>query len=91
MLAWNAGDAVSSYADIAGQHQQVTLAPKDPVRLMVFRNNVGLVSFATDGSDYRVSHTLLSSADDETGDGFTEHSVPFAPSPAPAAPVLGTV
>ena len=42
---------------------------------MVFRNNIGLVSFAADGSDFRVSHTLLSSADDETGDEFTEHTV----------------
>ena len=46
VLTWNSGDAVSSYADIAGKHQQVALAPKDPVRLMVFRNNVGIVSFA---------------------------------------------
>jgi hypothetical protein len=91
VLVWNAGDAVSSYGDIAGKHGQVALAPKDPVRLMVFRNNIGLVAFAADGSDYRVSHTLLSSADDETGDGFTEHSIPFAPSPAAAAPVLGIV
>ncbi|MGW2600218.1 hypothetical protein [Streptomyces klenkii] len=88
VVSWNAGDRLSSYADIAGKHQQVTRDPKDPVRLMVFRNNIGLVSFATDGSDYRVAHTLLSSADDRTGAGFTEHGVQFAPSPAPAAPVL---
>ena len=91
VLAWNAGDRLASYADIAGKHQQVTLAPKDPVRLMVFRNNVGLVSLAKDGTDYKVSHTLLSNADDETGDEFTEHTVAFAPSPAPVAPTLGTV
>ena len=83
--------AISSYADIAGKHQQVALAPKDPVRLMVFRNNVGIVSFQADGSDYRVSHTLLSSADDDTGDEYTLHAIPFAPSPAPAAPVLATI
>jgi hypothetical protein len=90
VLTWNPGDRPSSDADIAGRHQQLTLAPKDPVRLMVFRNNVGLVSFANDGSDYRISHTLLSNADTETGDGYTEHTVPFAPTPAPAPPVLGT-
>ncbi|HET6625080.1 MAG TPA: hypothetical protein VFG63_01710 [Nocardioidaceae bacterium] len=90
VVSWAPGDRVSSYADIAGKHQQVTLAPKDPVRLMVFRNNLGMVSFATDGSDYRISHTSLSSADEETGDEFTEHTVRFAPSPAPAAPVLRT-
>jgi hypothetical protein len=86
VLTWNGGDPVSSYADIAGKHEQVALAPKDPVRLMVFRNNVGLVSFAVEGSDYRVSHTLLSTADDDTGGEFTRHSVPFATSPLPAAP-----
>jgi hypothetical protein len=90
VLTWNAGDTVASYADIAGKHQQVTREAKDPVRLMVFRNNVGLVSFATDGLDFRVSHTLLSNADDETGDEFTEHTVRFAPSPMPVAPFLGT-
>jgi hypothetical protein len=91
VLTWNGGDPVSSYADIAGKHEQIALAPKDPVRLMVFRNNVGIVTFAVDGADFRVSHTLLSSADDDTGDEFTEHSVAFAPSPVPAAPVLATV
>ena len=90
VITWNAGDKVSSYADIAGKHQQVTLAPKDPVRLMVFRNNIGLVSFATDGADYRVSHTLMSSADDPTGDEFTQHTIRFSPSPAPVAPVLSS-
>jgi hypothetical protein len=89
-LSWNAGDTLASYAEIAGKHQQVMLAPKDPVRLMVFRNNLGLVSFAKDGADYKVSHTLLSSADDETGDRFTQHTIAFVPSPAPPAPVLGT-
>jgi hypothetical protein len=91
VLGWNPSDRLSSVATIAGSHQQVTLAPKDPVRLMVFRNNIGLVSFAADGSDYRVSHTLLSGVDDESGDEFTQHTVRFAPSPAPAAPVLRTV
>ncbi|HET7736909.1 MAG TPA: hypothetical protein VFK52_13100 [Nocardioidaceae bacterium] len=90
-LGWNAGDTLAAIAEIAGKHQQVALDPKDPVRLMVFRNNVGLVSFAKDGSDYRVSHTLLSTADEDTGDAFTQHTVPFAPSPLPAAPILRTV
>ncbi|MFJ8469571.1 metallophosphoesterase family protein [Streptomyces swartbergensis] len=88
VLGWDASDRVASYGDIAARHQEVTRAPKDPVRLMVFRNNIGLVSFAADGPDYRVAHTLLSAADEQTGDEFTEHSVRFAPSPAPAAPVL---
>ena len=93
VLTWVAtpdADKLAAYADIAAKHAQVAAAPKDPLRLMVFRNNVGLVSFSVDGSDYRVSHTLLSSADEETGEGFTEHTVAFAPSPAPTAPVLGT-
>lgn len=89
-LNWNAGDKLASIADLAGKHQQVTLDPKDPLRLMVFRNNLGLVSFAKDGADYRVSHALLSSADGDTADAFTKHTVPFAPSPLPVAPVLRT-
>ncbi len=88
VLSWNAADKLASYAEIGASHQTVTLDPKDPVRLMVFRNNLGLVSFARDGTDYRVAHTLLSNADDETGDEFTEHAVAFLPTPLPAAPVL---
>ncbi len=88
VVTWNAGDRLSSYAAIAGAHQTVALDPKDPVRLMVFRNNLGLVSFARDGADFRVSHTLLSNANDDTGDAFTEHTVAFAPTPLPTAPVL---
>jgi hypothetical protein len=91
VLTWNTGDPLASYADLAGRHQQVALAPKDPVRLMVFRNNLGIVSFAKDGADYAVTHTLLSMADTETGDAFTTHSAAFKPNPAPTAPVLGTV
>ena len=91
VLTWvGTPDTLAAYTDIAVKHAHLAAAPKDPLRLMVFRNNYGLVSFVRDGSDYRVSHTLLSSADDETGDAFTEHTVPFAPSPAPAAPVLRT-
>ncbi|MDQ3483843.1 MAG: hypothetical protein M3445_00255, partial [Actinomycetota bacterium] len=89
-LNWNAGDKLASIADLAGKHQQVALDPKDPLRLMVFRNNLGLVSFSKDGADYRVSHALLSSADGDTGDAFTKHTVPFAPVPLPVAPVLRT-
>jgi hypothetical protein len=58
---------------------------------MVFRNNLGLVSFAKDGADLSVTHTLLSMADTETGDEFTAHTAAFKPDPAPPAPVLGTV
>lgn len=84
-------DKLPKYADIVAKHAQVAAAPRDPVRLMVFRNNIGLVSLAVDGSDVRVSHTLLSNAaDGETGDAFTEHTVSFAPAQAPAAPVLRT-
>ncbi len=88
VLSWNAGDKLASYAEIGASHQTVALDPRDPVRLMVFRNNLGLVSFARDGTDYRVAHTLLSNVDDETGDEFTEHAVAFVPTPMPAAPVL---
>lgn len=84
-------DKLPRYADIVAKHSQVAFAPRDPVRLMVFRTNIGVVSFAVDGTDYRVSHTLLSAAaDEETGEAFTEHTVAFAPTPAPTAPILRT-
>lgn len=90
VLNWNDADPLASYADIMGSHQKVALDPKDPSRLMVFRNNIGLVSFAADGADFRVAHTILSSADDDTGDAFTEHRAAFATTPPPTAPQLMT-
>jgi hypothetical protein len=90
VLTFNPADPVSAYAVIAGKHQQVARAPKDPVRLMVFRNNVGLVTLGSDGAESTITHSLLSSADDETGEAFTEHAIRFAPTPAPAPPALRT-
>lgn len=90
VLDWNAADPLASYAAIMGSHQQVALAPKDPSRLMVFRNNIGLVAFATDGADFRVEHTILSSADGDTGEAFTEHRAAFATTPPQPAPQLKT-
>ena len=42
---------------------------------MVFRNNVGVVSFTADGaSEVRVTHAILSPADETSGDRYTEHT-----------------
>ena len=73
--AWNAGDPIQSYADVAAHHAQAAFGASDPLRLMVFRNNIGIVSFAADGqSEVRVTHAILSPADATSGDAFTEHT-----------------
>jgi hypothetical protein len=73
--AWNAADPIQSHADIAARHQQAAYRLVDPIRLMVFRNNLGVVSFAADGPDeYRVTHAILSAADETSGERYTEHS-----------------
>lgn len=91
VLEWDASDPVASIARIAARHQQLNAQRRDPVRLMVFSDNVGVVTLAAEGADYTVTHTLLSADADGDGEEFTEHSIPFAPSPQPDAPVLRTV
>ena len=60
VLTWNAADPLASLRRHRGQAPTGALAPKDPVRLMVFRNNVGLVSFAADGVGLpRLPHAAL--------------------------------
>ena len=45
---WNSGSrdqVLASYAAVAAAHQQLLASPSDPVRLLVFGNNLGIVSF----------------------------------------------
>jgi hypothetical protein len=88
-LSWDPADPVASYAGIAAAHQELANEPRDPVRLMVFRNNVGLVSFAPDAGDVKVVHTVLSMTEGgDEGDEFTEHESTLSRSPSPPAPQL---
>jgi hypothetical protein len=62
----------------------------DPIRTMVFRNNIGVLSFDADGTDeVRVTHAILSPADAETGERYTEH-VATTSRAGLVAPVLKT-
>lgn len=90
-LEWDAGDPVASIALIAARHQQLNAQRRDPVRLMVFSDNVGIVDLAAEGADYTVTHTLLSADGSGDGEEFTEHVIHFAPTPEPDVPVLRTV
>lgn len=84
-------DPIAGYAGIAGAHQALlTTANHEPVRLMVFRSNVGLVTFAASGTaDQVATHTILSpSGDGTTGSPYTAHSLDLARSAAAAPPTL---
>lgn len=88
--AWNETDPIASYAAVAATHQQLLNDVKDPVRLMVFRSNVGLVSFAaSSGGEHTATHTLVSPVGDgTTGSPFTEHTLDLARTAAAAPPRL---
>ncbi|GAA2511332.1 hypothetical protein [Winogradskya humida] len=90
--AMNAADPIVTYASVAAAHQQLLAQLQDPVRLMVFRSNVGLVSFApspTGAGEYVATHTLLSPVGDgATGSGFTQHGVDLARTAAAPPPAL---
>ena len=87
------GDLVQSYADIVGYQANAAFNAVDPLRLMVFRNNIGVITFTPDGpEEVTVKHEILSpvGAPDVSGDRYTEHTASTARSTDPA-PVLTTV
>jgi hypothetical protein len=88
--AWNPTDAISVYGAVAAAHQQLLDTDLEPIRLMIFRSNVGLASFAaSSASEYRVTHALISPVGDgTTGSAFTQHTVDLARTAAGAAPAL---
>ncbi len=90
--AWNAADPIAVYTQIAAAHQQLLIADLDPVRLMVFRSTVGLVSFAaTSPGEHAATHAIMSPVGDgTTGSAFTAHTVDLARTAAAAPPTLTT-
>ncbi|GII54245.1 hypothetical protein Pth03_26340 [Planotetraspora thailandica] len=92
--AWNAADPVLTYAQIAAAHQQLLDDGKDPIRLMIFRSNIGIVSFTPSPSgpgEYVATHSVMSPVGDgTTGTAFTRHVVDLARSAAAAPPTLVT-
>ncbi len=89
---WNPGDPIAAYALIAAAHAALVTDETDLVRLMVFRSNVGTVSFEpSGGAEHRVTHAVTSPVGDgTTGSPFTHHTVDFAPSAAAPPPTLTT-
>jgi hypothetical protein len=89
---WDANDPIAGYAKVAGAHQALLLSGQDPVRLMVFRSNIGLVSFGPSpagAGEYTVTHAVMS----PTGDGsrglpYTHHTADLARSAAAPPPTL---
>lgn len=84
-------DPIAGYAGIAAAHQALlTTANHEPVRLMVFPSNVGLVTFAASGAaDQVATHTILSpSGDGTTGSPYTAHALDLARSAAGDPPTL---
>ncbi len=72
---WNAGDPIAGYAAITARHAEAAFKASDPLRLMVFRNNVGVVRFEADGAtEVKVTHAILSTADATSGEAYTEHA-----------------
>ena len=90
--AWNAADPIATYAQVAGAHQQLLDDGKDPIRLLVFRSNVGLVSFAASPAgqgEFVATHALMSPVGDgTTGSPFTHHTADLARAAAAAPPTL---
>ncbi|MCW2602986.1 MAG: hypothetical protein JWN61_1121 [Pseudonocardiales bacterium] len=89
--AWNPADPIATYADVATAHQQLVTNSKDPIRLMVFRSNIGLVSFAPSGmaNGYTATHAVMSPVGDgTTGADFTHHVVDMALTAAATGPAF---
>lgn len=89
--AFNASDPLATYDQIATAHQQLVIDSKDPIRLMVFRSNIGLVTFAPSptANEYIATHAVMSPVGDgTTGADFTHHTVDLARAAAAAPPAL---
>lgn len=74
-------DPIQGYAGVLGYHATLAAKTIDPLRLMVFRNNIGVISFAADGPDeVVVTHEILSPDGATSSDGgrFTTHTVSTA-------------
>jgi hypothetical protein len=83
-------DPLAAYDAIAAVHAQAALGPTEPLRIAVFRTNVGIVTFEPDGPDQTVVHELWSmdGPDSIEGGPFTRHRGSLALSPALAGPQL---
>jgi hypothetical protein len=89
--AFDPADPIPAYARVAAAHQQSLINGFDAIRLMVFRSNIGLVSFAATagGAEVAATHAVVSPVGDgSSGAPFTEHTVDLARTAAAAPPTL---
>jgi hypothetical protein len=85
--AWNAADPIATAAKVLAAHQQLLEVGRDPIRLMVFASNLGLVTFEVSPSgpgEYMATHAIMSPVGDgTTGAPFTHHRADLAPAAVP--------
>ena len=88
--AFNGGDPIASYDEVAAIHAQLALGPTELLRTLVFRTNIGVVRFEPEGADQGVVHELWSvdGPDSTAGEPFTHHRASLAPTPTLSAPQL---
>ena len=60
MPAFDAGDPLRTYHEVAGRHAELALGPTELLRLLVFRSNLGVVRFEAEGQSHAVVHELYS-------------------------------
>ena len=91
--AFDAGDPLQTYHEVAGRHAELALGPTELLRLLVFRSNLGVVRFEAEGESHTVVHELYSmdGPDSTEGGAYTVHRASLALSPALAGPSLQVV
>ncbi len=93
LSTWNAANhdaVIASYAAVAQAHQGLLSQLSEPIRTLVYGNNVGVLSFTepTPG-EYSATHAILSaSGDGTTGSDFTHHVLDLTRASAGPAPTL---
>ena len=93
MPAFDAGDPLHTYHEVAARHAELALGPTELLRLLVFRSNLGVVRFEAEGQSHTVVHELYSmdGPDSTEGGAYTVHRASLALSPALAGPSLQVV
>jgi len=86
------GDAVTRYGELAGTHVRA-LRTQAVSRGLQFLNNVGIVTFATNGHGMHVSQALLSLRPrpdpNETGDAYIVYTASLEADPVPFPTSVG--
>ena len=88
--AFDAGDPLQTYHEVASRHAELALGPTELLRLLVFRSNLGVVRFEAEGESHTVVHELYSmdAPDSTEGGAYTIHRGSLNLSPTLAGPSL---